>query len=97
MSMRHPVAAGVLASLLGAVLATSAAWAQSFGDSGGSGACTASAWTTRGPGLGCDYSSCSDRGMPRGIKHLDEGGTTYEIGSFNKLVCRGGKPEKTPY
>jgi hypothetical protein len=96
MSMRHTVAAGVLASLLGAVPAASTAWA-SFGDSGGSGACTAAASTTKGPGLGCDYSSCTDRGAPRGIKHLDEGETTYEIGSFNKLVCRGGKLVKALY
>jgi hypothetical protein len=95
--MRRRVAAGVLASLLGAVPAASSTRAISFGDSGGSGACTAAASTTKGPGPGCDYSSCTDRGVQRGIKHLDEGETTYEIGSFNKLVCRGGKLVKAPY
>jgi hypothetical protein len=98
--MRHAIAAGVLASLLGASLVTSRAEAlrfASFGDSGGFGACSAAASTTRGPGLGCDYSSCTDRGAPRGVKHLDEGQTTYEVGSFNKLVCRDGKLVKTPY
>jgi hypothetical protein len=94
MSMRQVVAAGTLAIVLGAGLSASAG--GSFGDSGGSGACTAEASTTRGPGLGCDYSSCTDRGKPRGIRHLDEGQTTYEVGSFNKLVCRGGKLVKTP-
>jgi hypothetical protein len=88
--MRWVAAATILATALGAA-AANIAWA-SFGDSGGSGACTAAASTTRG--LGCDYSSCSDRGMPRGIRHLDEGQTTYEIGSFNKLVCRAGKLER---
>ena len=94
--MRQVVTTGILVSLLGAVIATGTAWAMSFGDSGGSGACTAAASTTKGPGLGCDYSSCTDRGVPRGIKHLDEGDTTYEIGSFNKLVCRSGKLVKAP-
>jgi hypothetical protein len=99
MSMRNAIAAGVLAGLAGAILVTSAADALgfSFGDSGGSGACSAEASTTRGPGLGCDYASCTDHGVSRGIKHLDEGKTTYEVGSFNKLACRDGKLVKTPY
>ena len=92
--MRHPIAAGILAGLSTAILASAAV--GQFGDSGGTGACTAAASTSKGPGLGCDYSACSDRGVRRGIKHLDEGETTYEIGSYNKLVCRGGKLEKVP-
>jgi hypothetical protein len=92
--MRGPIAAVILASSLTAVLAFGAA--GQFGDSGGTGACTAEASTTKGPGLGCDYSACSDRGVRRGIKHLDEGDTTYEIGTYNKLVCRGGKLVKMP-
>jgi hypothetical protein len=89
--MRHVLATGLHVVLLGVIFAANTDATSSFGDSGGSGACVASAATSKGPGLGCDYPSCTDRGMSRGIKHLDEGDTTYEIGSFNKLVCRGGK------
>jgi hypothetical protein len=91
--MRRVVAAGILAAALGVVLV--AGTVQAFTDSSGWGACRADASTTRGPGLGCDYSSCTDSGMPRGFKHLDEGQTTYEIGSFIKLICRGGKLVRT--
>ena len=87
--MRRDVAAAILATALGMALA--AGTARAFSDPSGWGACRADASTTRGPGLGCDYSSCTDSGMARGIKHLDEGQKTYEVGSFIKLVCRGGK------
>ena len=92
--MRWVVAAGILATALGAVLGPGNARAQFPGDSGGWGACRADASTSRGPGLGCDYSSCTDQGKARGIKHLDDGQTTYEIGSFIKLVCHAGKLER---
>jgi hypothetical protein len=87
--MRRVVPAAILATALGVVLVASTA--RAFTDQSAWGACMADASTTRGPGLGCDYSSCTDGGMPRGFKRLDEGQTTYEIGSFIKLVCRGGK------